>query len=185
MLTFWKKGYDGTSIPDILSSMGLSRSSLYETFGDKQTLFLEAMARYRRFIGKSGANIFDDYIRGSASPETTAAGLLREYFRSRIYMALDKRYPGGCFITNVATSLESADDRVKNVVRAHIQNVENAFREVLEKAISSGEISREHDASALAAFLLSVASGINVLARVKKDRAMLEKIVDSAMVQLK
>ncbi|MFC6604594.1 TetR/AcrR family transcriptional regulator [Ectobacillus funiculus] len=48
MLVFWEKGYDATSIPDLLKAMELSRSSLYETFVDKQTLYVEAIHHYKK-----------------------------------------------------------------------------------------------------------------------------------------
>ncbi|UUZ81262.1 TetR/AcrR family transcriptional regulator [Paenibacillus sp. P26] len=48
MLVFWEKGYEAASIPDLLKAMGLSRSSLYETFTDKETLYLEALQHYKQ-----------------------------------------------------------------------------------------------------------------------------------------
>ncbi|HNX58500.1 MAG TPA: helix-turn-helix domain-containing protein, partial [Spirochaetota bacterium] len=88
MLMFWKKGYDGTSIPDLLDATGISRSSLYETFTDKQTLFLEAMNRYRQFIGTSSIQIILDYLADSGRKNEPAMDVLRKYFNGRIDMAL-------------------------------------------------------------------------------------------------
>jgi TetR/AcrR family transcriptional repressor of nem operon len=181
MLTFWKKGYDGTSISDILDATGISRSSLYETFGDKQTLFIEIMDTYRQFIGRGGLNIINDYLLKDNPEENSVIQVFRNYFSSRIDMALDTRYPGGCLITNLATSLETADDKVKNAVRAYIQKIEDTFRALLERGKETGELSPGTDTAAIASYLLGIASGINVLARVRKDRALLENIMNTAL----
>lgn len=50
MLLFWKKGYEAASIPDLLEVMGISRSSLYDTFSDKQTLYRDALEHYKKGV---------------------------------------------------------------------------------------------------------------------------------------
>ncbi len=185
MLMFWKKGYDGTSIPDLLDATGISRSSLYETFTDKQTLFLEAMNRYRQFIGASGIQIILDYLTDAGRENEPAMDVLRKYFNGRIDMALDRRYPGGCFITNIATSLETADEKVRSAVTGYIAKTEETFRAILTRCRENGEIPETSDPDTLAEYLLGVASGINVLARTGRDRSTLEHIVNTALESMK
>ena len=50
MEVFWHKGYEGTSVQDLLEGMGINRGSMYDTFGDKRTLFLKAVEYYRSHV---------------------------------------------------------------------------------------------------------------------------------------
>lgn len=181
MLIFWRKGYDGTSIPDLLEAAGISRSSLYETFTDKQTLFIEAMKIYRNFVGSNSIQIILDYLADPVRKNEPAMDIIRKYFNGRIDMALDRRYPGGCFITNTATSLETADEKVRSAVVGYIRKTEDTFRDILNRCRDNGEITRDSDINALTAYLIAIANGINVLSRTGKDRSSLDNIVKTAL----
>src|SRR5690348_5749857 len=78
MTVFWKKGYEATSIPDLLEAMGLSRSSLYETFQDKQSLYYEAIQHYKKLSQRKRDVLI-------AAP--TAIEGIRQYFEIHITSA--------------------------------------------------------------------------------------------------
>jgi TetR/AcrR family transcriptional repressor of nem operon len=173
MKVFWAKGYDSTSVSDLISAMGISRSSMYETFGDKQNLFIETIHCYSHLVSSRRAEI----INGAKSVKQG----LNDYFNERISMALNEEYPGGCFITNTATSLETADERVKSAIKVSSEKIENEFYILLESGRNKDEIGRDKDTRALARFLLGLVCGINVMARIHKDRRVLEDIVKYAL----
>lgn len=173
MKVFWTKGYDSTSISDLTKAMGISRSTMYETFGDKQKLFIETMNCYSHLIGSRRTDIFNN-------SKSVKQGL-KDYFNERINMALDEKYPGGCFITNTATSLETADERVKAAIKLSSEKIENEFYALLELGKLKGEIEENKDIRAIARFLLGLVSGINVVARIQKDRSALEDMVKCAL----
>src|ERR1700730_2144482 len=52
MEVFWSRGYEASSIQDLVKRMGINRQSLYDTFGDKHTLYLQALDRYREVEGR-------------------------------------------------------------------------------------------------------------------------------------
>jgi len=181
MLVFWKKGYDGTSIPDLLEASGISRSSLYETFIDKQNLFLETMKSYRKLIGENGLQLILNYLSDAGCKKESPLNVIHKYFKGRIKTALDPRFPGGCFITNVATTLETADSSVRSAVIDHIKKTEQAFRDILNHCREKGEIPKDSDTEELALYLLGIANGINVLARLGRNMPDLEKIVKTSL----
>lgn len=173
MKTFWAKGYEGTSVADLTAAMGISRSSLYETFGDKQDLFLEALEHYQQLTGRKRANFF------------AAAGSVREgmaeMLRGVINFALNKDLPGGCFYTNTATALGTLDEKIHALIKAGAASLENDIFAFLEKGKQHGEIAADRDCRALARFFVGVIRGMSVLARVSGDRKVLEDMAAVAV----
>lgn len=173
MITFWDKGYDATSIPDLMAAMNISRSSLYDTFTDKQSLFIEALSYYLHFLEQRHSAI----LRTAGSVKQG----MRSYFDDIIELALDDEYPGGCFFINTATALGSADERVRAAIEQGVEKVESGLATFLEQGKIRGEIEQSRDTRALARFLLGMICGLNVIARVRKDRKTLEDMASIAM----
>ncbi|WP_235206654.1 TetR/AcrR family transcriptional regulator [Paenibacillus tyrfis] len=161
MLLFWKKGYEATSIPDLLQVMGISRSSLYDTFSDKQALYIAALEHYKK------VSLNKRVILERAS--SVRAGL-RQYFEHHIATAYDTSLPGGCFVTNAATTLESPDEKLNELIKTSFSNLEQAFSELLEKGRQSGEIDKTTDIKALSYLLLNLHQSINVMVKVDPDQ---------------
>jgi TetR/AcrR family transcriptional repressor of nem operon len=145
--------------------MRISRSSLYETFGDKQALFNEAMDCYLECV--AAKRLYQLKKAGTARLGIEA------YFEDQIRMAHDKRYPNGCFFANVSTALATADSKTAGVVQRAADSLEKEFYDLLKKGQAAGEISRKKDAAELARALLALAYGMNILAQVKKDKKWL------------
>lgn len=169
MHLFWTKGHDGTSVADLTGGMGLSRSSLYETFGGKDDLFAETVASYVDFVDRRRAHLL--------SRGTSARQALRDYFGRVIDFTMSDRLPGGCYFTNTATALETADARVREIIRRGDERQERDFIECLRRGEASGEIPAGKDVRALAHFLGGVVRGLTVLARMHKQRKVLEDVV--------
>lgn len=166
---FWSKGYDGTSIQDLTKAMGLSRSSLYETFGDKQELFLDAITRYVASMDRRRATVL-------ARPGPVRERLA-EYFAGAVTFLVDPSRPGGCFFTNTAVALESVDARARAAVRRGDARQEADFVACIEEGQRTGELARRQHPRAVARFLVSLLRGLTVLARMHKDRKVLEDVV--------
>lgn len=160
MLLFWKKGYEAASIPDLLEVMGISRSSLYDTFSDKHTLYTAALEHYKK-------GSFDKQaILERAS--TVRDGIL-QFFEHHIASAYDTSLPGGCFVTNTATTLESPDEKINELIKTSFLELEQAFCELLEKGQQSGEINKSTDIKALSYLLLNLHQSINIMAKTGQD----------------
>jgi len=169
MDAFWTKGYEATSIEDLVGRMGIQRGSLYGTFGDKRTLFMAALDRYHRVVGRELLEAL----------ETPGSGLaaIRRFFRVRVASALNPRRPAGCLVTNSAVELSRRDRGAAARVGGSLAQMEAAFRRALEQARAGGELSAGRDLRALARFLTSSAQGLSVMAKAFPDRALLEDVV--------
>ena len=173
MRVFWRKGYDATSIPDLLDATGLSRSSLYETFGDKAALFEAATKMYFETEGA--------LRREALQHKSSAREGFRNFFALQIESCMNPENPGGCLLTNTATSLESHDPRIEQLVREGAQGMVKEIRCLLKRARDAGEIAPERDIDALAQMLMGVSFGINVMARINPSRKTLEAMASSAI----
>ncbi|MNJ43007.1 HTH-type transcriptional repressor ComR [compost metagenome] len=172
MYVFWSKGYEGASIPDLIQHMGISRSSLYETYGDKQALFLETLSYYKMKGEKKR-----DLLRNASSAKKG----LRDYFEWHINDAINESLPGGCMITNTAISLDHCHEQVRDLVQERFDSLAEEFYRLIERGKQSGEISSHKDARKLANLLLGLNHGIGVMARVTKDAQVLENMMEEAI----
>jgi TetR/AcrR family transcriptional repressor of nem operon len=172
MHIFWIKGYEGTSIPELLQVMGISRSSLYETFGNKQALFIETLQLY-----KSNGEHKRNLLRKASSAKTC----LRDYFAQHITDSINEMLPGGCFITNTAISLDLCDEQVRQLVKERFDSLEQEFYLLLKSGRQYGEISPDKDIRKLARLFIGLNHSIGVMARVNKDRKVLDDMVDAAL----
>ncbi|MDT8903515.1 TetR/AcrR family transcriptional regulator [Anaeroselena agilis] len=176
MKIFWAKGYEGTSVADLTAGMGISRSSLYETFGDKPDLFREALEHYQNLTGRKRAAVF-------AAADSVKQGMT-ELLGGVIRFALDKDLPGGCFYTNTATALGTLDEHILGMITAGAARLEEDIFAFLVKGQESGEIAPEKDCRALARFFVGVIRGMSVVARVNGNREVLEDMATVALETL-
>lgn len=168
MAVFWAKGYEATSIEDLVARMGIQRGSLYGTFGDKRRLFLTALDRYERVVAQE---LFDA-LRAPGS----GIAAIRRFFRLRVDGALARRRPLGCLLTNSAVELARGNPGAAKV-ETSLARLERAFLQTLVRAREAGEIAATHNLRALARFLTSSAQGLSVIAKVTPERSVLDDIV--------
>lgn len=173
MRVFWQKGYDGTTIPDLLEATGLSRSSLYESFGDKAALFEAVTHSYLEQYGARQAIALRE--------STTAKEGLKKFFKLQIDASLNPDNPLGCLLTNTATSLDSHEPRIAKLLNESTQGLWSEFKALLARAQVTGEIRQERNIDAMAHMLVSVAMGMNVMIRVNPQRETLEAMAASAV----
>lgn len=173
MHVFWQKGYDATKIPDLLAATGLSRSSLYETFGDKQSLFEASITEYLCSIGH-------ERLVALRRGQTAREGLTL-FFDHLIATCLDKSIPGGCLMVNTSTALDSHNQKVKKIVNESMRSFHQVFLALLERAQYSKEISSDKNIQDLSHMLVAVSAGINVVARTEVEKSTLQTMADSAI----
>ncbi|WP_230986527.1 TetR/AcrR family transcriptional regulator [Cohnella fermenti] len=172
MLVFWEKGFEGASIPDLLQAMGLSRSSLYETFGDKESLYLEAIELYKkRSLSK----------RRLLENPTSAKEGIRQYFDRHISAALDEASPHGCLITIATVGMDSPDEQTRAAIRDSFDGLEKCFIDVLRRGQQTGEIAADQDVKTMATLLLSLNHGINVVTKMKPDRQQYDDMIEAVL----
>lgn len=175
MLVFWEKGYEATSIPDLLQAMGLSRSSLYETFTGKETLYLEAIERYKT-LSLSKRSLLE------SSPSAKEG--IRRYFDRHVSAALDEALPHGCLITNATVGMDSPDDQVQAAIRDSFDRLEKCFTDALKRGQQTGEIALDKDLKTMAILLLNLNHGINIVTKMQPDRKLYDDMVEAVLNML-
>jgi AcrR family transcriptional regulator len=132
---FWVRGYEAASLELLQSAMGLSRSSLYETFGSKRALFARVLTIYL-------AEVIDPRLAPLEHPEAGFSSLLGyfESFADFLRQAPVELAGRGCLLVNTATELAVLDDEAAAVVEGYRQRVRAVFRSVLDRAVQAGEL---------------------------------------------
>ncbi|QEM06787.1 TetR/AcrR family transcriptional regulator [Mucilaginibacter rubeus] len=170
---FWHKGYNGTSMQDLVDGLGISRSSLYDTFGDKHALYIKALDSYQ----KAGGNQMCDIINNSASAKEAIQKLLELTMRD----LLNDEQRKGCFMVNAEIELAPHDVEVKNVVCRNEQQFEDAILQAIKKGQASGEVRNSQDSLALARFIMNAVRGMQVSAKATADKAFFDDIIKTTL----
>jgi TetR/AcrR family transcriptional repressor of nem operon len=169
---FSAKGYEATSIQDLVEAMGINRFSLYEEFGGKHGLFLAALNHYHQVRRSRAIAHFD-------SPRPTAQ-LFREYLEM-IYRGARKGGAFGCIMVNSACELAREDEEIAERISAHFQKLEEIFVGVLATGVKRGDINPAADLTAIARFLLNVSRGLRVMVTYQHDQAVFDDISNLAL----
>lgn len=170
---FWHKGYNGTSMQDLVNALKLSRSSIYDTYTDKRSLYLKALSHYQE---SAGARLTD--VLSSVKPAKFKIKQLLELVTSDL---LNDKQHKGCFMVNAEVELAAHDEKVKEIVCRNEKHIEETFRRAIHSGQKSGEINSKKDARALARFLLNTVKGIRVSAKSSTDNAMFNDIIKTAL----
>lgn len=175
MELFWAKGYAATSMSDLVETLGVGRQSLYDSFGDKHELFLQALDTYRAQFGSGWRKLL--------SAERPVRGSLRDLLTATIDFALSI---GGrtCMLVNAASELCPEDDDVRGRLCHDVAALEDALTERLDRARRDGEIGAHHDARATARYLVNSLHGLQLTAKIVRDRAALMQIADVTLAVL-
>ena len=164
----WSKGYEATSLDDLCEATGLSRSSLYATFGSKRNLLLQSVNRYVDRRSPSIRAILEQPL-----PVRDAFAALLKQFIDQIVAGSGRR---GCFLGNCAAELPRSDRAALMQVRQGLARTEAIFRDALSRARERGELQANSDVAALARFLTAGIQGLRLIGKVNPDRAVLEDI---------
>ena len=172
MLTFWRHGYETTSVADLTEAMGISPPSLYATFGDKRRLFLEAV---RLYAGdpEAATTAFD----AAATSREAALGLLRG--AAAAYTGEDT--PKGCLLASATASGSVASADVQEAVAEVRRGVTRRLQARIEQDIAEGVLPSAANADTLAGLVMAVTQGMSVLARDGAERPALLAIADVAL----
>ncbi|MHC3907636.1 TetR/AcrR family transcriptional regulator [Achromobacter marplatensis] len=174
MRTFWTQGYEGTSVQDLVSAMGVNKPSLYSTFGCKEEIFREAVELYDRVEGRATSQ--------SLSEARTAREAVETMLRSNASAYAVDEGPRGCMI--VLSSLLGAPENES--VRAFLADNrlagETMLRDRLAQGIAQGDLLASADVDQLAAFYTTVLEGLSIQARDGASPRKLNMIIDAAML---
>lgn len=174
MVAFWSHGYNATSLQDLVQCMGVNRASLYGTFGDKYSLFLNSLDAYELIYIKS-------YLMEQTKKYTPRQAIIN-YFLDMILKA-DER--NGCLMVNTALELSPHDEKVSNIVNQAFAHIEkDFFRKMIKKGQARGEISKTVVCTTTARTLLSLLIGLCVLSRSETNKPVMQAIVSQVKALL-
>lgn len=174
MLAFWARGFESVSTTELAGGMGISQSSLYAAFGDKKSLFREAVAYY----GEHEGSIARRALAGPGTARQAVEGMLRE----SADRFTDRALPSGCMVVLAATNATSDNAPVQEFASDLRRRDEGALRDRLAGAVADGELPPAADPAALATYFHSVLYGLSIQARDGRGRAELHAVIDLAMV---
>ena len=173
MEAFWARGYEVTSLNDLLDCMQIQRASLYNAFGDKHSLFLDALRRYDTIHRRAGI----EKLLKMPSPRQAILG----YFEDVVTAVVAHGARNGCFLINTALELSPHDPEVAEVVRKAFHHTEHKFfRKMIEKGRAMGEIDKSVVPTSTARALLGLLIGLLVLARSRPEKLLLQSIAKQA-----
>jgi TetR/AcrR family transcriptional repressor of nem operon len=172
MTAFWTRGYEATSIDDLVEATGIGRGSLYGTFGDKRQLFLAALDHYWNTVGM-------EMFAELSDPDARHA--IERMFDALIRRASNPKFPRGCLFTNTSLECPTCGDEIARKIAENMGQQETAIYQVLRKAQADGTLSQTQDARALARFFLGVAWGINAVNKSVADPGVFRDMAKVAM----
>ena len=172
MNAFWARGYDATSMQDLVDCMGVNRGSLYATFGDKRSLFIAALRRY-------DARYREAWVARLVATHGPRASITAA-FDEAISAVLDDGSSDGCLLVNTALELSPHDKEISAIVDTGLSAMESFFRDRIEQGQAAGEIPQHLAPVDTARGLLSLFIGLRVLARARPDEPLLRSVANQA-----
>ncbi|WP_049572797.1 TetR/AcrR family transcriptional regulator [Nonomuraea sp. SBT364] len=152
---FWERGYEATSMADLVERLGVARASIYATFGGKHELYLKALDRYL----------------STRDPDITEAlsqpGPVLPALRALIWSYAEDSAEGhrGCMVVNAAVELAARDPEAARFVESSWRHLESVLTSALVRARAQGELPAGREPQALARLLLVLLQGMRVLGR--------------------
>lgn len=166
MLAFWRHGYEGTSMSDLVEAMGIASARIYAAFGSKEALFQEAVALYEQ--GEGG---FADRALGE---ETDVRAAVERMLRDAVAAYTRRGQPHGCMVVSAVTNYSAENEGIMEWLAAHRRARTQSIVERLQLAAEQGQLARGTDIKALADFYATQLHGISVQSRdgVSKERLL-------------
>jgi AcrR family transcriptional regulator len=174
MKLFWERGYEGTSFDDLIAAMGISASSFYNSFGNKEALYCEATRSYLEWSGQWFFAILND-------PSIDTRTAFARLFESTAEEFTRGDHPLGCMISLAGTHCSPGMRNIRDMMAEHRAFSESAMAVRIRKGVINGDVPEDTDCDMLAAYYCAVARGLAVQARDGASREKLAQIGRLAM----
>ncbi len=162
MMLFWEKGYENTSVQDLVETLELNRFSIYNTFGDKNALFLLAMEQYR-------TQLFETLNAPLNDTKSNPKQRLDNYLKQFGDHLVSSQGQFGCLIQNSVMGDVLQYDDIRTFVMKAFADLESALIHTLEDAKTDGELEQNCDTEAAATHVLSSIQGLILLRKMGKN----------------
>ncbi len=176
MQLFWRKGYESSSLQDLLSTMGLSKSSFYQTFKSKHALFQNCIEHYQQTL--------DSEMRTQLENTGSGKAFIKNLFTSVANETSGSDARRGCLLMNTASEFAQTDQEIAELVSSSIDCITDVFETAIQQAQRQEEIPSDKDARTLATYLVSTMSGVRNMVKAGADRETVKRITGIAMTAL-
>ncbi len=176
MQLFWAKGYAATGLNELLETMEIGRKSLYDTFGNKRSLYIKALDRYSE-------TIVSEIYRRLNNPDRPALENVRAVMRD-IAAKSSKPMSPGCLLGVSMAQFLTDDAEIAGVLRKHMQRVENAYHKAFARSQAEGDPKPTTNVRNLARLFMSAHQGMVLIGRVTETQEVPRGIVDGALAVL-
>ncbi|MFI6516131.1 TetR/AcrR family transcriptional regulator [Spirillospora sp. NPDC050679] len=173
---FWERGYEATSMADLVERLGVARASIYATFGGKHELYLKALERY--------GQLMDPQITDRLSVPGPVLPAVRALVARYAEESAEDAGRRGCMVVNTAVELAARDPEAARMVEMSWTALETALVSALLRAQAQGELAADKDPRAIARFLLVLFQGMRVLGRAPAAPARLRDAAEQALALL-
>ncbi|MFD7918081.1 TetR/AcrR family transcriptional regulator [Streptomyces sp. NPDC059740] len=174
---FWRRGYEATSVTDLVQHLGIGRASLYATFGSKHELYLKALDRYAE---TRDPQLLDELYR----PGPALPGVRTVVRRFAAEAVAPETRGDGCLVTNTAAELASRDPDAARRVEVSWERLETLLHSALVRAQAQGELPEHRDPRMLARMLLVLLQGVRVVGRTSGDPSRVRDATEQALALL-
>lgn len=170
---FWRNGYEGTSTAALAGEIGITVPSLYLAFGNKESLFMRAVDHYDRYSGK----LYED-----AFGQPSARDVARSILLGEVDLVSGDDTPKGCLMIQSALATSPASDKVQKRMAELRRGAEAEVAARFERARVEGDLPPGWDPAILAAYIMTLASGLAVQAKSGVSKQEMIKVVETAML---
>ena len=167
---FWAVGYEATSLQDLLKSMGLSKSSLYQTFGNKHELFIRCLDHYQQSMV--------DKLNVQLDSSDSVKQFIANFLEGVIAEAKNSSGRKGCLLVNTANELSQRDTDIAKAVTDGTGNVAKLFQQAIELGKQKKEISVDTSTEHLVSYLMTAISGLRTMIKAGAETSTLKPVTD-------
>ncbi|MHA7834337.1 MAG: TetR/AcrR family transcriptional regulator [Algiphilus sp.] len=168
---FWTRGYHATAMPALLDHMGIARSSLYASFGDKRHLFMECL----ELFGQQTARL------ANAPPGVPATNIVWGFFHATLQHVSEERLRNGCLLVNSTLELADSEPALCAQASAQLEGIERRFAQAFQAAEAQDRFKAPLDAVVLARYVMTVNQGLRVRSRQGMPREALWKVLTTSL----
>ncbi len=170
--TFWSRGYEATSMRDLLEAMGIQKGSFYDTYGSKREAYQRALEQYAstRFAQ------FESLVEEQGPKES-----LRTLINAIFEECVGPNGHRGCMLLNCALELAPSDTAAQRAVNRAFEHHEQSYADLIRAAQAQRKISTSVDAGATAKAMLAIVMGMRVFSRTNSSKAALRTLADQAL----
>ncbi len=172
MNVFWQHGYEGASLTDLTSAMGISRTSMYAAFGNKEQLFARVLQRYTDGPASYAAR---------ALAEPTARGVAAAILDGAIMATTAADGPTGCLGVQASLVAGPPARDIRDMLTAWRNSAIPQLRDRFQRAVDEGDLPAGTDSGVLARYILTVSNGIAVQAASGASSADLRPVAEAAL----